>query len=146
MKTSINWLKHYVEIPWDAKELSSRLTGAGLEVEGIETSGTVPEGVVVGLILSREPHPNSDHMSVCRVDIGAGEPVQIVCGAPNCDAGRKAPCATIGTDFGDFRIKKSKLRGVESHGMLCSERELGLSETAEVRRGGAILPTSTENL
>lgn len=131
MKTSINWLKHYVEIPWDAKELSSRLTGAGLEVEGIETSGTVPEGVVVGLILSREPHPNSDHMSVCRVDIGAGEPVQIVCGAPNCDAGRKAPCATIGTDFGDFRIKKSKLRGVESHGMLCSERELGLSDNHE---------------
>lgn len=128
MKTSINWLKHYVEIPWEAKELASRLTGAGLEVEGIEQTGSIPEGIVVAKILSREPHPNSDHMSVCMVDIGQDEPVQIVCGAPNCDAGKKAPCATIGTDFGDFKIKKAKLRGVESNGMLCSSRELGLSE------------------
>lgn len=128
MKTSLQWLKDYVDIPWDAKELASRLTGAGLEVEGIEESGTIPKGVVVAEILSREPHPNSDHMSVCMVNIGSGEPVQIVCGAPNCDAGKRVPCATLGTDFGEFKIKKAKLRGVESNGMLCSARELGLSD------------------
>ena len=80
MKTSLQWLKDYVDIPWDAKELASRLTGAGLEVEGIEESGTIPKGVVVAEILSREPHPDSDHMSVCKVNIGSGEPLQIVCG------------------------------------------------------------------
>ncbi|NLG14688.1 MAG: phenylalanine--tRNA ligase subunit beta [Lentisphaerae bacterium] len=138
MKTSLNWLKEYVEVPWDARTLAEKLTGAGLEVEGIEEVGSIPAGVVVGEIVSREPHPDSDHMSVCMVKLSDdAEPIQIVCGAPNCDAGQRVPCATIGTVFGDFKIKKAKLRGVESNGMLCSERELGLSEDHE---GLMILP------
>ena len=141
MKTSLNWLRDYTEIPWSAEELAERLTSVGLEPEGIETTGTVPHGVITAKILSREPHPNSDHMSVCMVDPGTGEPVQIVCGAPNCDAGCIVPMATLGTDFGGgFVIKKSKLRGIESCGMMCSARELGLSEEHE---GLLILPADT---
>ena len=112
MKTSIEWLNDYIQIPWNAKELATRLTAAGLEVEGIESTGSIPDGVVTAKILSRDPHPDSDHLSVCKVTIGEGEPLQIVCGAPNCDAGKIVPLATIGTDFGEFKIKKSKLRGV----------------------------------
>ena len=140
MKTSVEWLRQYVDIPWDARELSSRLTGAGLEVEGIEEHGTIPEGVVTAKILSRDPHPNSDHLSVCRVTTGTEE-FQIVCGAPNCDAGCIVPLATLGTRFPDgTHIKKSKLRGVESFGMMCSSRELGLSED---HSGLMILPADT---
>ncbi len=137
MKTSVNWLKNYIDIPWAPRELASRLTAAGLEVEGIETTSPVPQGVIVAEILSRKPHPDSDHLNICMVSTGSGEPLQIVCGAPNCDAGQKAPLATIGTAFPDFVIKKSKLRGVESNGMLCSARELGLSED---HNGIMILP------
>lgn len=141
MKTSLNWLKDYTDIPWSAQELAARLTNVGLEPEGIETTGTVPEGVVVARILSRVPHPNSDHMSICMVDPGSGEPLQIVCGAPNCDAGCRVPLAPIGTDFGGgFVIKKSKLRGVDSCGMMCSAKELGLSEE---HSGLLILPPDT---
>lgn len=129
MKTSVNWLKHYVDIPWDARELATRLTMAGLEVEGIDAPQAVPPGVVVAEILSRDPHPNADKLSVCRVSTGSGDPLQIVCGAPNCDAGSRVPLATVGTEFAEgFKIKKAKLRGVESMGMLCSARELGLSD------------------
>lgn len=128
MKTSVTWLKKYVDIPWEPKELARRLTLAGLEVEGIEQRGAIPDGVVVAEILSRDKHPNADKLSVCRVTTGQGEPLQIVCGAPNCDAGKRVPLATLGTSFGDFTIKKAKLRGVESNGMLCSARELGLSD------------------
>ncbi|MCQ2396515.1 MAG: phenylalanine--tRNA ligase subunit beta [Lentisphaeria bacterium] len=141
MKTSLKWLREYTEISWSAQELADHLTSAGLEPESIEETGSVPAGVVVAKILSREPHPNSDHMSVCMVDYGAGEPIQIVCGAPNCDAGNTVPLATLGTDFGGgFVIKKSKLRGVESNGMMCSARELGLSED---HNGLLILPEGT---
>ena len=140
MKTSVEWLSQFVEIPWEPRELSQRLTGAGLEVEGIESQGQIPEGVVTARILTRQPHPDSDHMSVCTVDIGNGEPIQVVCGAPNCDAGKIAPFATIGTKFADFKIKKSKLRGVESNGMLCSRRELGISAEHD---GIMILPDDT---
>ncbi len=135
MDISRNWLAQYVAIDCDIPTLCDKLTMAGIEVEAVESAGTVPTGVVVGRILERRPHPDSDHMSVCRVDIGAGEPLQIVCGAPNCDAGCVVPVATIGTVFhtpeGDFKIKKSKLRGVESMGMMCSEKELGLSDNHE---------------
>ena len=124
MKTSIDWLSRYVDIKWEPRELASRLTAAGLEVEGIDSMGAIPEGVVTAKILSREPHPNSDHMSICQVTAG-GDAVQIVCGAPNCDAGKIVPLAQLGTVFPDgTHIKKAKLRGVESNGMLCSEREL----------------------
>ena len=141
MKTSLSWLKEYTEISWSAEELAAHLTSAGLEPESIEETGTVPNGVIVAKILSREPHPNSDHMSVCMVDPGSGDPIQIVCGAPNCDAGKKVPLATLGTDFGGgFVIKKSKLRGVDSCGMMCSARELGLSED---HNGLLILPEDT---
>ncbi|MFA5205188.1 MAG: phenylalanine--tRNA ligase subunit beta [Lentisphaeria bacterium] len=140
MKTSLNWLRNYVDIPWAPKELAERLTLAGLEVEGIETTGAIPAGVVVAEILSRQPHPNADKLSVCQVSTGVGEPLQIVCGAPNCDAGKRVPLATIGTVFPDFKIKKAKLRGVESNGMMCSARELGLSEDHD---GLLILPADT---
>ena len=124
------WLSEYVAIDCDLATLCDKLTMAGVEVEAVESAGGVPSGVVAGKILERLPHPNSDHMSVCRVDTGK-ETIQIVCGAPNCDAGSVVPVATIGTVFhspeGEFKIKKSKLRGVESFGMMCSEEELGIS-------------------
>jgi len=128
MKTSVNWLKSYVDMPWTTAELAERLTLAGLEVEGIETLGAVPETVVVGQILSREAHPNADRLSVCRVEVGASEPLQVVCGAPNCDAGVKVACALVGTALSGMTIRKAKIRGVESSGMLCAEDELGLGD------------------
>lgn len=136
MKISYNWLSQYVSLPADIKELSHKLTMAGVEVEGIESKGSIPEGIVVGEILERKPHPDADKLSVCRVSDGTQE-LQIVCGAPNCDAGKKVPLATLGTVFDDEEsgkkliIKKCKLRGVESSGMLCSARELGLSKDHE---------------
>ncbi len=127
MKTSLKWLSNYVDFTAGCKELAERLTLAGLEVEGIDQIGAIPQGVVVARILSRDPHPDADRLSVCRVEYGAAEPVQIVCGAPNCDAGNVVPLATVGTDFGNgFVIKKAKLRGVASSGMLCSRDELGM--------------------
>ncbi len=132
MKVSYNWLSQYVGISFSDTELVEKLTMAGVEVEDIIRS-TIPAGVIIAEILERKPHPNADKLSVCRVSTGKEE-LQIVCGAPNCDAGQKIPLATIGTVFidkesgKDFEIKKAKLRGVESSGMLCSERELGLSE------------------
>lgn len=129
MNIGYNWLKSYVDIACDLPTLCDKLTTAGIEVEGVEQKGTVPDGVVTAKILERKPHPDSDHMSVCRVFDGAEE-IQVVCGAPNCDAGRIVPLAKIGTIFrsdeGEFKIKRSKLRGVESCGMMCSARELGL--------------------
>ena len=132
MNISRNWLARYVAIDCDLAALCEKLTMAGIEVESLESAGGVPAGVVVGKILERAQHPDSDHMSVCKVDVGGEAPIQIVCGAPNCDAGSVVPVATIGTVFhtpeGEFKIKKSKLRGVESCGMMCSEQELGISE------------------
>ena len=141
MKTSLHWLSDFIDIPWSARELAKRLTAAGLEVEGIEQTGVVPDGVVTAQILERRKHENSDHLSVCQVDCGSGESLQVVCGAPNCDAGQKVALATVGTDMGEgFVIKKAKLRGVPSEGMLCSARELGLSDEHE---GILILPPDT---
>ncbi len=131
MKVSYNWLLNYVDISCSVPELAEKMTMAGLEVEAIETAKTVPDGVVVGEILERSKHPNADKLSVCRVADGEKE-LQIVCGAPNCNAGKKVPLATIGTVFIDpkdgseFKIKKGKLRGEKSMGMLCSADELGL--------------------
>ncbi|MGE4564765.1 MAG: phenylalanine--tRNA ligase subunit beta, partial [Victivallaceae bacterium] len=131
MNISRNWLSQYVELNCDLATLCDRLTMAGIEVEAIENSCSVPKGVVVGKILERAPHANSDHLSVCKVFDGKEE-LQIVCGAPNCDAGKTVPLATLGTVFktaeGEFAIKKSKIRGVESFGMLCSGKELGISD------------------
>jgi len=131
MKVSYNWLLEYVDISCSVSELADKMTMAGIEVEAIETAQTVPAGIVVGEILERNQHPNADKLSICRVFDGEKE-LQIVCGAPNCDAGKKVPLATIGTvfidpkDASEFKIKKGKLRGEKSMGMLCSADELGL--------------------
>lgn len=133
MKISSNWLKQYLNISKSVEEISEILTNTGLEVEGLEKVQTVKgglDGVVVGEVLTCEKHPDADKLSVTTVDIGSDEPVQIVCGAPNVDAGQKVPVATIGTTLypGDkpFQIKKAKMRGQVSEGMICAEDELGL--------------------
>jgi phenylalanyl-tRNA synthetase beta chain len=128
MRISVQWLKEWLDSVPEPRELAARLTMAGLEVEGIESAAPPLPGIVVGEILSREKHPDADTLSVCKVSAGA-EVVQIVCGAPNARAGLKAPLATIGAKLpGGMEIRKARLRGVESFGMLCSARELGLSE------------------
>ena len=137
MKISYNWLKEFLNIDLDVEKVSEILTDLGLEVEGIETFESVKgslKGVVVGEVLSCEQHGNADRLKVTTVDIGNGEPVQIVCGAPNVATGQKVPVATIGTVlYGDnnesFTIKKGKIRGEESFGMICAEDELGLGNS-----------------
>ncbi len=133
MNISYNWLAKYVDLNCSVEDLADKITMAGIEVEAIDKVGVIPDGILVGEILERNPHPDAEKLSVCKV-IAGGEELQIVCGAPNCDAGKKVPVATIGTVFppekeGDkeFKIKKSKLRGVPSFGMLCSCDELGLA-------------------
>lgn len=131
MKISLNWLNDYIDLSaMTVPEIAHTLTMTGIEVEGIERSAVIPDGVVVGEILERNKHPNAEKLSVCKVFDGK-ETVQIVCGAPNCDAGKKIPLATLGTtlsapDGSEFLIKPAKLRGEESFGMMCSARELGL--------------------
>ena len=143
MDISLKWLSDYVALDCDDATLCHKLTMAGIEVEAVENNSTVPEGVVAAKIVDRQVHPNSDHLSVCQVNDGKNT-IQIVCGAPNCDAGKIVPLATIGTVFttpeGDFKIKKSKLRGVESNGMMCSASELGISDD---NSGLMILPEDT---
>ena len=131
MKFSENWLRTLVDIPVGRDELLQRLTMSGLEVEHVEVLGAALEGVVVGEIVAAEKHPDADKLKVCQVDIGRSEPLQIVCGASNARVGLKAPLATVGTRVGAITIKAAKLRGVESHGMLCSGRELGFDGDAE---------------
>ncbi len=129
MLFSEEWLRHYINPDLTSEELTEALTMAGLEVEEATTIAPPFTGVVVGKVLTCVDHANSDHLHVCTVDVGEGEPLQIVCGAPNVAAGVKVPCAKIGAKLpGDFVIKKAKMRGVESFGMLCSARELGVSE------------------
>ena len=134
MKISYNWIKQFLQTDWDATKTGELLTDLGLEVEGIETKEAIKgslKGIVVGEVLTCIQHPNADRLKVTTVDLGDGNPVQIVCGAPNVAAGQKVPVATIGTllydDKGEsFKIKKGKIRGEESHGMICAEDELGL--------------------
>ncbi len=127
MRVSLKWLSEYVDVPADVKALCDRLDLTGTGVEGVEKTGEAFDHVVVGHVLTCEPHPDSDHMHVVTVDVGAGEPVQIVCGAPNIAAGIKVPVACVGAVLpGDVKIKKSKLRGQVSCGMCCSQRELGM--------------------
>lgn len=128
MHVSMKWLSEFVSVPDDMQAFCDRLDLTGTGVEGLETVGANLDGVVVGYVETCEPHPDSDHMHVTTVNIGTGELQQIVCGAPNCRQGLKVAVATLGTVLpGDIKIKKSKLRGVASCGMLCSGRELGLS-------------------
>ena len=134
MKISYNWLKQFIKIDWQSVETSSLLTDLGLEVEVVEKYQSVKgglEGIVVGHVLTCAPHPDADRLKITTVDLGDGTPVQIVCGASNVAAGQKVPVATIGTILYDkdgeaFTIKKGKIRGQESHGMICAEDEIGI--------------------
>ncbi len=131
MKISETWLRTYVNPAINTEELVEQLTMAGLEVDSVEPAAAVFSGVVVGEVLAMEKHPDADKLRVCHVNVGADEPLQIVCGAANVRVGLKIPAALIGAVLPeDFKIKKSKLRGVESFGMLCSEKELGLAADA----------------
>src|SRR6185437_5895941 len=130
MKFSENWLRSLVDIRADSATLARRLTMSGLEVGEVAPIGGSLDGVVVARIIACEPHPDADKLRVCRVDTGDGE-VQIVCGAPNARAGLVAPLATIGAALPNgTTIKAAKLRGVESQGMLCSAKELGIDADA----------------
>jgi phenylalanyl-tRNA synthetase beta chain len=131
MKFSENWLRELVEIQADRAALAHALTMAGLEVEELTPLGERLDGVVVAEIIGAEKHPEADRLQVCKVDAGQGEPLQIVCGAPNARVGIKVPLATVGASLpGGINIKAAKLRGVESFGMLCSAKELGIDADA----------------
>jgi phenylalanyl-tRNA synthetase beta chain len=130
MKFSENWLRQHVKTSASRDALAATLTAIGLEVEELTPLGEQLDGVVVGKILSAEKHPEADKLQVCQVDVGGAAPLQIVCGAPNARAGLIAPLATIGTQVGSLTIKAAKLRGVESNGMLCSAKELGIDADA----------------
>ena len=147
MKISYNWLKQFLKIDWDSNRTAELLTDLGLEVEGISPFESVKgglRGIVVGEVLTCVKHPNADKLKLTTVNIGLEAPLQIVCGAPNVEAGQKVPVATIGTTLytaeGEaWVIKKGKIRGEESHGMICAEDELGLGESHD---GIMVLPDS----
>ena len=131
MKFSENWLRELVDVQADRAQLAHALTMAGLEVEELTPLGEQLDGVVVAEIVAAEKHPEADRLQVCRVDAGTGEPLQIVCGAPNARVGIRVPLAMVGANLpGGVRIKAAKLRGVESFGMLCSAKELGIDADA----------------
>ena len=141
MKTSLNWLREFVPLPDTTEALTQLLTLAGVEVEAVHHRGADFPKVIVALILESTQHPNADRLSVCKVDTGTGDPAQIVCGAKNYRVGDKVPLALPGAVLpGNFTIKVGKLRGVESQGMMCSAKELGLGEGHE---GLLILPPSS---
>ncbi|HET8855388.1 MAG TPA: phenylalanine--tRNA ligase subunit beta [Salinimicrobium sp.] len=137
MKISYNWLQQFIHIKEDAQKTGELLTDLGLEVEGIEPFQSIKgglEGIVIGRVLTCQPHSNADKLKVTTVDIGTGEPVQIVCGAPNVAAGQTVPVATVGTTLYDekgnpWKITKSKIRGEVSNGMICAEDEIGLGKS-----------------
>jgi phenylalanyl-tRNA synthetase beta chain len=138
MKISYNWLKQYIDTDLAPQQISEILTNTGLEVEGLEEVQSVKgglQGVIIGEVLSCEKHPDADKLTVCKVNLGEGEAVQIICGAPNVVAGQKVPVATVGTtlwpDNKGFTIKKAKIRGTVSMGMICAEDELGLGSSHE---------------
>ena len=137
MNISYNWLKQFINIDWEAEKTGELLTDLGLEIEGIEDFTSIPgglEGVVIGHVVECGKHPNADKLTLTKVDIGESEPVQIVCGAPNVAKGQKVPVATVGTTLYDndgnpWQIKKGKIRGEVSMGMICAEDELGLGDS-----------------
>ncbi|TVQ71586.1 MAG: phenylalanine--tRNA ligase subunit beta [Balneolaceae bacterium] len=135
MKVSYNWLSRYLTKMPSPQDAAEKLTLTGLEVEEVEQTGAQFDGIVVGKVLDVQPHPDADRLVVCKVDIGQEEPSQIVCGAPNVAAGQKVPVATVGSvlpaplpDGSPFKIRKAKIRGQKSAGMICAEDELGLSD------------------
>ncbi|MFW6118193.1 MAG: phenylalanine--tRNA ligase subunit beta [Chloroflexota bacterium] len=143
MKVSLNWFRDYVEITLPLKELEERLTMAGLEVKGIETIGDAWDQIVIGEVIALNPHPNADRLKVATVDLGT-EQVTTVCGAPNIELGQRVPFAHLGARLIDphtgeaVQLKPAKIRGVASEGMVCSEKELGISDSHE---GILVLPT-----
>jgi len=139
MQFSEHWLREFVNPPLTSAELAHSLTMAGLEVEALQNVAPAFGGVVVAQVLSVDKHPDADKLKLCRVDAGQGDTLQIVCGAPNVAVGMKVPCALVGAELPGIRIKAAKVRGVESHGMLCSARELGLSDDHS-----GLLPLPTE--
>lgn len=146
MNLPMSWLNDYMDIDVTPKEYSDRLTLTGSKVEGFESMGESVQNVVTGKVLTCEDHPDSDHLHVCTVDAGTGEILQIVCGAPNVKAGIIAPIALVGAVLPGGKIKKGKLRGVESCGMICSHDELGITEDMlgyEPEYGILILPDDT---
>ncbi|MCK5528723.1 MAG: phenylalanine--tRNA ligase subunit beta, partial [Kiritimatiellae bacterium] len=131
MKVPISWLKEYIDVDFSTEELADKLIFSGIEVEGIETVGSSFEGIVVGEVLSIEKHPNADRLRLCRVSNGTEE-LPVVCGATNFEVGDKIPFAGVGVQLAeDFKIKKAKIRGEVSEGMLCAEDELGVSDDHE---------------
>ncbi|MDD2537810.1 MAG: phenylalanine--tRNA ligase subunit beta [Bacteroidales bacterium] len=148
MKILYNWLKDYIPLDMDPEQTARVLTDLGLEVEGLDITESVPgglKGVVTARVVTCEPHPGSDHLSLTTVDTGDGDPVQVVCGAPNVAAGQKVLLATVGTQLTftggeQVKIKKSKIRGAESFGMICAEDELGIGTSHE---GIMVLPPDT---
>src|SRR5262245_43638432 len=136
MKFSENWLRTFVNPPLSTQELAHALTMSGVEVEAIEPAAPPFENVVVGEVQQVERHPDAERLTVCQVSTGTAR-VSVVCGAPNVKAGIKAPLALPGARFGEKTIKIAKVRGVESHGMLCSAQELGMSDDAD---GLLVLP------
>ncbi|MCU7798056.1 MAG: phenylalanine--tRNA ligase subunit beta [Candidatus Thiodiazotropha sp. (ex Myrtea spinifera)] len=132
MKFSEAWLREWVDPPVKTQELADQLSMAGLEVDSVTPVAASFQGVVVGEVLEKEAHPDADKLSVCQVTVGGDEPLQIVCGARNVSTGMRVPVATVGALLpGDFKIKKAKLRGVQSLGMICSASELGLAESSD---------------
>ncbi|MCM3725352.1 phenylalanine--tRNA ligase subunit beta [Neobacillus cucumis] len=149
MFVSYKWLQDYIDLTGvTAAELAEKITKSGIEVEGVEVLNEGIKGVVIGHVLEREQHPNADKLSKCLVDIGAEQPVQIICGAPNVAQGQKVAVATVGAVLpGNFKIKKAKLRGEESNGMICSLTELGMEGKIvpkEYSEGIFVFPAETE--
>ena len=134
MEVSYNWLQAFIELPESPEEVGKLLTSTGLEVEGIEKIDAVPgglEGIVLGEVLTCERHPDADKLSLTTVDVGTGQPLSIVCGAPNVAAGQRVVVALVGATLhpgsgASFQIKKAKIRGAASEGMICAEDEIGL--------------------
>lgn len=149
MKVSYKWLSEYLDVTgYTAEELAEKYTRSGVEVDIVENRNLGVSGVVVGYVKTKEKHPDADKLNLCTVDAGQGEDLQIVCGAKNVDAGEKVPVALIGAQLpGGLKIKRAKLRGVESQGMICSARELGLNDKLlpkEIQEGILVLPENLE--
>ncbi|TCZ74617.1 phenylalanine--tRNA ligase subunit beta [Paenibacillus albiflavus] len=149
MKVSYQWLSQYVDVSgYTGEDLAEKLTRSGIEVDIVENRNNGVSDVVVGYVKMKEKHPDADKLNVCIVDVGQEEDLQIVCGAPNVAAGQKVPVAVIGAVLpGDFKIKRAKLRGVESQGMICSAKELGMNDKLlpkEIQEGILVLPEDTE--
>ncbi|UTI42015.1 phenylalanine--tRNA ligase subunit beta [Niallia sp. RD1] len=149
MLVSYNWLNEYVDLNGiSPDELAEKITKSGIEVEGVEILDEGIKNVVIGYVVEREQHPNADKLNKCLVDVGEGDPIQIICGAPNVDKGQKVAVAKVGAVLpGNFKIKKAKLRGEESNGMICSLQELGIEGkivAKEYSQGIFVFPSDVE--